>query len=240
MQGAIVIPTRFPPMKFLAIAIGLMLVPDAIGVAQDFRELSAEQQEQLDQSLHMQHIMLKIMNVGHDKMLARELELIDEQIRELEPIGRDFRTRMFGRKRQSTVIKWQREFQTGDRNEAIEELQKLQDESHEICLQLLEQVDEVLLPHQRERIRQLADQSLMRLRSGIQDEFGTAIGAAIDLGLTDEEKVKLDDAIAQARKEYQKDLEKLRKRSWDNILESVPRNKRDEFRQMLGQSGKDN
>ena len=75
---------------------------------------------------------------------------------------------------------------------------------------------------------------MLKFQSGFGDEFGVVYGLAKDLELTPEEKQKLRDSIVEARKEYYEKLAQLKADTHKKIMDSLPAEKRDKVKEILG------
>ena len=95
------------------------------------------------------------------------------------------------------------------------------------------QLKEVLLPHQLNRIRQLALQSEMRTQYK-GEGFVVILGLADRLGLSANEKQKLKEAVDKAQKEYQSELTKIQNKFNKRVVDSLPSEAKKKLEKLIG------
>ncbi len=142
----------------------------------------------------------------NDENVQKDLEIVDSQKEKLqavqEKIREEFRTM----------------FQGGERpdREAIQaKMEGFQKE-----------VNDVLLPHQRDRLKQIEVQS--RLRFGGNASIGDV------LELSDEEKEKLREKDRELSTEMNKEISKIRDKYREKLLETLSPDQRAKFKQLMG------
>jgi hypothetical protein len=155
------------------------------------------------------------------KDVQADIELVEEQRNQLSTIRQEFNDRI------QEQMKSMREggFESGQGRELAETFRKLQEEQKEA-------VNKVLLPHQIERLQQVALQSRMK-------NSGTAGVLADkklieDLGITDEQKDRLRTKAEELAKELQKKIEALREETREELLQELTAEQREKLQKLMG------
>lgn len=159
-----------------------------------------------------------------DSKVQQELELVDDQIKELEEIQQEAMT---------MVRDMFSEMQDIPREERGEFMRGLRDKMQEKLKPIESRVNEVLLPHQRDRLKQLGFQSSGR---------GQGAGGALmnedvldELDVTDKQKEDLEEAIEKAKEELEKKYKELVKDAENDILKVLDSDQRKKYREMVGE-----
>lgn len=140
--------------------------------------------------------------------IQKELELVAEQQQKIDKIREEMNDKL------REMYKQLRDVKQADRNQEYYKLQKAVGEETENKLR------QVLLPNQRERLRQIILQ--MQLRShGYGVTILTGDEIAQELGVTEEQKAKLRDAQREAQKEFQRKSQEFYKKVRQEMLEKV-------------------
>ncbi len=196
-------------------------------------ELAEQQKKQMERQM----VMTQIIQLQYNTELRDELSLVPEQLEEIKKLGQEYQQAMieFQANASQHMKKYQRLVEEGDS-------EKLQQLSIEIQQQLLDSTEHLmakaettLLPHQLERIKQIGRQQSYRQINEFGDEFGIPFAMATELGLDDDQIIKLRDTIVEVRKEYYEKVEELKADAKKEILESIPADKRDQMEEMLGE-----
>jgi len=131
----------------------------------------------------------------------KEIELLDDQQEELQELQSGMRDRM------REVFANFREMSDDERREAMTDFGK----------SLQEDIDEVLLPHQSKRLKQISLQQRM--------QGGTARGlrgeVAEELGLSDDDLEEIEEKSREAAEELQKKISELRAEAQKELLNDV-------------------
>lgn len=192
-------------------------------------------QKRMFEGLEKQQLLVKLLNIANDKKLTRDLELLEDQIDELKKIGTEVQRMFADPELQGKSLKAQRMFTDGDQQEALKLLEEYQQEMFNKCDEHMASLKEILLPHQYHRIQQITRQQTLQYQSEFRDEFGIAYALADRVGLSKAEKKKLKAAIKDAREEYYDEIKKLKQKAHDKILASMPAEKRDEIKKIVGE-----
>ena len=134
-------------------------------------------------------MMASPMMILRNEQMQKELEIVDDQLKELEAIGEDMRDSFQGL----------RDMSQEERDTKFREINK----------KFEERINEVLLPHQQKRLKQITTQFSSRGRDGIAGSL-TDGDLAKDLKITDEQKAKLKEVGEEARKEMDEKTRKIR------------------------------
>lgn len=197
---------------------------------------NARMNKEMREQIELQHMMMKLMSISNNPQLQKELDFVDDQLKDLEKMARDFQARFmkFNASRQEEMLEIQELVNNGEHKKAMEKSKKIQAENMEFMKEYREKANDLILPHQMKRLRQISRQESLKYQSGYGDEFGVPFALADDIGLTAAEKGKLRDAIQEAREEYYEKLEKLKAAAHKKILASIPKEKRGKLEEFLG------
>jgi Spy/CpxP family protein refolding chaperone len=159
-----------------------------------------------------------------DENVRKELDIVDAQDEKISKLGEKMREGM-------------RELFNGyPREGSEEEKQKFRDEVQAKVKtrtdELRKELDSILLPQQRDRLKQLALQSRMRFQSTSQALASDDAAAA--LNLTEEQKEKLQTVQKEADEELRKEIEQLRKKIGDKILAVLTPEQQAKWKEMIG------
>jgi len=155
--------------------------------------------------------------------VRKELEIVDEQMEKLRDLGSSFRDEL----RES--FSGLRDLDEDERRARFEELREKMETKRE---ELNTKIGEVLLPHQKTRLKQIGLQMQMRSRgtSGLLNDR-----LAEELGITDEQKERLRAAAEKAREELEEKTNKAREEARDTILSELTADQRKKLEQLLGE-----
>jgi Spy/CpxP family protein refolding chaperone len=153
--------------------------------------------------------------------IRKELEIVPEQEEKLRTVGREIGQRM------REVFSGLRDLPEDQRRTTVEERMRAVNEEFD------KRIDEVLLPNQKERLGQIILQRRAQRR-------GTAGALASDetakaLGLTDEQKKKLQEVGREVQKEIEEKLAKIREEAEQKVLEVLTPEQREQYKKMLGE-----
>ena len=153
-----------------------------------------------------------VTDLLRDSGIRKELELVDDQIAKIEELGNQIRSEM---QEVFAGFRGLRDLPEEERRAKMEEMQAtMRAKGREVQ----ERVEEVLLPHQRERLGQLMVQS--RLRQGTARALGSEQMREA-LGLTEDQIEKLREASETKTRELEEKISKLREEARKEILEDV-------------------
>ncbi|MFP6657782.1 MAG: hypothetical protein VB853_06335 [Pirellulales bacterium] len=155
--------------------------------------------------------------------VRKELEIVDEQMEKLRDLGSSFRDEL----RES--FSGLRDLDEDERRARFEELREKMETKRE---ELNTKIGEVLLPHQKTRLKQIGLQMQMQSRgtSGLLNDR-----LAEELGITDEQKARLRAAAEKAREELAEKTKKAREEARDTILSELTADQRKKLEQLLGE-----
>ena len=173
--------------------------------------------------------MMRIMGTNNqfgllsDTKVREELELVDDQIKELDGIQEEA---------MQVMRDMFSEMQDMPRDQMREGWRGMREKMEEKMKPFEGRVKEVLLPHQHTRLKQLTFQNSSR---------GQGAGSALqnddlleELEVTDEQREKLDEAIKEAHEDLQKKYAKLIKEAEDDVLKVLDSGQRKKYREMVG------
>ena len=224
-------------MRILLLAIGWTAI--SLFSASESTAQSESQKDRIKRQkkyAEIQHVMMRISNITHNQPLREELEIVDDQVKDLQKISQEFQKdlQVFSANHSKEIMQARQLFQAGKRVEATKLSDRYQEKMFEISSKHFEQIEKKLLPHQVSRIRQISRQETLKHMSGFKDEFGIVYALADEIGLSPTEKKKLRTAIEKARSKYYSELVKLKEKTHREILKSIPANNRDKVRELVG------
>ncbi len=222
---------RFSLYLFFSLLL-ILECDSAFGQSKQQREIIRKQQEKM----HVQQMMVRMMNVIHNKELREELEIVDEQVEELKSVIIDFQKDMqkANADHGEDMIQVQELIRKGKHKEAMEMSRKFQDKMIDISKKHFEKVEQQLLPHQVKRIKQVTRQEILKYSSGFKDEFGIPLAIADDLELTESEIKKLRTATTKAREKYYAEIVNLKEKAHAEIMKAIPAGKRGKVKEIVG------
>jgi Spy/CpxP family protein refolding chaperone len=148
------------------------------------------------------------------EQIQKELEIVDDQLKELEAIGEEMRESFQGL----------RDMSPEERDEKFREINK----------ELETRLNEVLLPHQQKRLKQITTQMGSRGRDGVAGML-TDGDLGKDLKVTEDQKKKLREVVESARTEMDEQMRKVRKDFEDKLLSVLTPEQRKQYEEMLGE-----
>ena len=161
-----------------------------------------------------------------NRQVQEELELVDDQLDELREVqqrsGEIMREAFSG-------IDW-RNMDADERQEAMAEVRAKMEEDMK---DLQKDVDEILLPHQRTRLKQISVQSQSRGRNGVAGALGSA-AVAKELGLSEEDIKELEEKNKEVQEKLREKIAKLQKEAEDEVLSVLSSEQRKKYKEMVG------
>ena len=159
--------------------------------------------------------------------VQNEIELVDDQLEEIEGLQEEMWQEM------QESMRGLRDLPMEERREQFAELRGQMEEKQ---ADYEKQIEDVLLPMQVKRLKELHLQSRSR-RSG-----NGAVGILQndemleELGIDEEQKKKLEEKIEEVRKEVEKKIKEIRKEAEDDILSVLTSEQRKMFREKIGET----
>jgi hypothetical protein len=152
--------------------------------------------------------------------VREELEIVEDQIKDLETIGEEMRTRA-------------RELFGGLRDlDPEQRREKLRESFRQIAEEAENKVSKVLLPHQMKRMKQLTYQ--MRFRGGTGRAL-TDGDLAEELEISEEQREALRKKAEEVEAELRQKVNQLRKEAQDKLLSVLSAEQRKKFEEMIGE-----
>jgi len=151
-----------------------------------------------------------------------ELEIVDDQLEDIRSIESEVRDQM------RSMFQGMRDL---DPEERRERMASMREEMEEITAGVSDQVKEVLLPHQYERLQQIQVQQQVT-RQGM----GGAISGALaeKLGLTEEQQEQMAAKARELQAEIQEKTAQLRQEAQDELLGMLTSEQRAQIEEMMG------
>ena len=161
-----------------------------------------------------------------NKSIQKELELVDEQIEKLKHVGKEMS------EKSREMFSGMRDLSEKERREKRQEMRK---KMGELSKQAREQVDSILMPNQQKRYREIMIQEQMR-RGGLTRALRGKL--AEELGVTDEQRKKMQEAAKVINKELQEKMKKARDEAREKLLETLTSEQRAKLKEMVGEEYK--
>jgi Spy/CpxP family protein refolding chaperone len=164
------------------------------------------------------------MGLLTDERVQQELELMDDQLEELRAIQEEA---------QSAMRDMFAEMGDANPEDRRQQMEGMREKIQERMSQYQEKVDAVLLPHQRDRLKQLTYQSEGRYRGA-----GGALNndrLLEELGVTGEQREKLNAALEKARQELQEKYAKMVRDAEEEVLDVLTAEQREQYRKLVGE-----
>ena len=175
-------------------------------------------------------LVQQLFSISHSKVLMKELEIVDSQAKELSRISLDYQKLLMAvnQANQEIILKAQQE----GRKVNYDEFQK---PLVEVTKEMEMELEEILLPHQVKRIKQLAVRQQLVVLSGYSDDLSYPLALAKSMGLSGAELKELKEMVSQTRAEYEEKVKKLQEDARDKILKSLPDDKREIYLDIVGE-----
>ncbi len=151
--------------------------------------------------------------------VRKELELVDDQIKQLDELGN--RQREGGRDRFAGLQDLSQE----------ERGQKMREIFEQLAAETQKELDKILLPHQSERLGQLVVQ--FRLRGGASRAL-TSTQVTEDLKITDEQKENIQKKADELQGELDKKIAQLREELQAEILKELTPEQQAQWKELVG------
>ncbi len=163
------------------------------------------------------------LEVLMDENVRKELDIVDDQANKIRTISEKMRDEM------REMFSGMRDIPEADRQAKFAELrEKMQARAQS----MQKEIDEVLLPQQRDRLKQVMLQSRMR-NQGTSDSL-MSDEIAKELDITDEQKQKLREAAEQAQTEMRQKIEKLRQEAEQKVISVLTTAQQEKLKKLIG------
>ena len=217
--------------------IVIFLSAAAVPLFAQTEDMMAEAKKRQAEMMETQMFMQQLMQLNFNSELRKEIEVVDDQVDAVKKLAEDYQREMmeFHQKNGKIGLEIQRLFKEGKMEEAKELGEEYQNRNSEFSEGYKKKIAEVLLPHQIERLNQIAKRQSARYTNEFQDEFGIGVAFADEIGLTAAEKKRLIDTVKEARKEYYATVEEARKKANEKILSSLTTEQKEKMKEILGE-----
>ena len=220
--------------KLFAILLVFTVVAPAFAQDEDANPWGGGEQQQ--RAMETQFFMQQLMMLGHNEELRKELEVVDEQVEDVKDLAQNYQKDImkFYTDNQELGQEMQQLIRDGKMEEAQELGKQYQEKNAEFAQGYLDKANEVLLPHQIDRLKQIAKQQVVKMTNQYSDEFGMASSMAKELGLSKEETKKLNETIKAAREEYYEAVETAKKKANEKIMSVLTIEQQEKMKEILG------
>ena len=213
--------------------------------AQEEQELSPQDkfkarmekvQEESKKAMGYQVMLSQMIGLTNNSELMKEMEIVGEQREQLQAIAKSYMEEMQDTHRKQ--IERQKELQIYLKNGEHEKVQELaiemQSANADAVNAKVQELEEILLPHQMERMRQLSLQNSVKFRTDYSGFLGLPLAVADQLGLSIAETNRLKDATEKADTELRAEVKRLNAEKMKQILDALPADKQKRFQEIVG------
>lgn len=164
-----------------------------------------------------------VFSLAQNRGVQKEIELVDEQLEQLKKINEEFSKRI--QEQMKTIQDNKGNFDIGNAKRLAELMKELGDEKNS-------KMEEVFLPHQLERLKQISIQTQMK-RSGEQALFSNR--EVIDaLDLSKEQQDELAKKAKELKKEMEEKIKEWKEKAREELFDELTREQREKLKTMLG------
>jgi Spy/CpxP family protein refolding chaperone len=160
--------------------------------------------------------------------VQKELEIVEDQQQKIREIQRGLGEKM---REAFSGFRDLRDASDEERQAAFEEMRK---KGEEVTASIEKEVDEVLLPGQRDRLNQIVLQRRLQGRGGAVRAL-TSTDVSKALGLTDDQKKKLEEVGQEAQKELEEKIRKVREEAQEKILGVLTAEQKEIYKKLHGE-----
>lgn len=216
------------------LSVALVLTFSTLLFAQE--DKMAEAKKRQAEMMQTQMFMSQLMQLGFNDELRKDLEIVDDQVKTVKKLAQDYQKEMmeFHMQNRDLGLEIQELYQAGKHEEARQLSEEFQQKNQGFSQGYMDKAKEILLPHQIERLQQIARQQRAKNSNQFGDEFGTAISLADEIGLSAEEKKRLVDAVKAARKEYYETVNAAKTKAKEKIMSSLTTDQQAKLNELLG------
>lgn len=169
------------------------------------------------------------LDLINDENVRKELDLVDDQVTKLREIqgkvGEAMRAAFEGFDFQG--------LRDLSEEERTAKFAPIREKMEKVNADTQKEIDQVLLPQQRQRLKEIVVQSQIR-RQGTSGALTTG-ALATELNITEEQKQKLAEMQTKVEEELRKEIEQLRLESRDKILSVLTAEQRAKLNALMGQ-----
>ena len=202
-------------------------------------ELRSQDTDFLKKTITQMRVYLQqVVSASSNSSMVKELELDEDQGKVLRRISDEHNKQVYSLIMKAriavTELRENEKIDQANKKNMIRKIMAERDtEISSLYVKTHKQLKEVLLPHQLNRIRQLALQSEMRTQYK-GEGFVVILGLADRLGLSANEKQKLKEAVDKAQKEYQSELTKIQNKFNKRVVDSLPSEAKKKLEKLIG------
>lgn len=158
----------------------------------------------------------------NDSSVQKDLQLVDDQLKQIEEINAEFREKM--KEKMSGLHGEDGKFQPDlakDFTSFINDMQKQQEE----------RISNLLLPHQLDRLKQVSRQTKM---SRLGAEQALTKHLAEELGISPEQKSRIQKKSKQLQEDLVKKIAELKAKAKEELLQELSKDQRKKLEDLLG------
>lgn len=224
---------RMNVQKLSAVLLVFAFTAPAVAQEEADNPFGGEQQQKM---METQFFMQQLMMLGHNEELRKELEVVDDQVEDVKDLAQNYQKDMmkFYSENRELMEEMQQLYRDGNTEEGLEMGKEFQKKNAEFSQSYMDKAAAVLLPHQIDRLKQIAKQQVVKMTNKYSDEFGMASSMAKELGLSPEETRKLNETIKAARDEYYAAVETAKKKANEKIMSVLTIKQQEKMKEILG------
>jgi Spy/CpxP family protein refolding chaperone len=163
-----------------------------------------------------------------DENVRKELDLVEDQVAKLREIGEQMRDDMRGA---FEGVNFQ-DFRDLSEEEREARMAPIREKMQKVTENAQKEIDQVLLPHQRERLKQIVVQSNIR-RQGTSGAL-TSGALADELKITPEQVEALRAKQQEVQEEMRKEIEQLQAEAREKVLSVLTAEQRAKLNSLMG------
>lgn len=165
--------------------------------------------------------MSDAFSLANNPDVQKEIELLDDQQKQLNAINEDFSKRI--QEEMGSLVNGNVSPERG--KEIGELIKKLNEEKRQ-------KMEGVLLPHQFTRLRQIAFQQQMKYQGDANAIMSEKV--AEELGITEDQKKKLSERADELKKELEEKIARLKEETRESLMEELTSEQREKLKEMMG------
>lgn len=165
--------------------------------------------------------MSDAFSLANNPDVQKEIELLDDQQKQLNAINEDFSKRI--QEEMGSLVNGNVSPERG--REIGELIKKLNEEKRQ-------KMEGVLLPHQFTRLRQIAFQQQMKYQGDANAIMSEKV--AEELGITEDQKKKLSARADELKKELEEKIARLKEETRESLMEELTSEQREKLKEMMG------
>jgi len=164
-----------------------------------------------------------VFSLAQNRGVQKEIELVDDQLQQLKKINEEFSKRI--QEQMQAIQDNKGNFDIGNAKRLAELIRELGEEKNA-------KMEEVFLPHQLERLKQISIQTQMK-RSGEQALFSNReVIEALDL--SEKQQEELTKKAKELKQEMEEKIKEWKEKAREELFDELTREQKEKLKTMLG------